>query len=59
MYSNKQKTNWYGFLVTLLIAIAFIFDIIFSTTRLPILTIVVCGIVVLYECISPLIYSSR
>ena len=41
------------------IIIAFIFDSIFSVSRLPVLLCLVCGIVVLYELVSPFIYKAR
>lgn len=45
--------------IALLVILAFIFDVIFSTSRVPIFTILVCGIVTLYEIVSPFIYSVR
>lgn len=38
---------------------AFVCDSIFSISRFPVIFMVVCGIVVVYEFVSPFIYSSR
>jgi hypothetical protein len=38
---------------------ALVIDSIFAIGRYPILTILVCGIVLIYELVSPFIYSSR
>lgn len=38
---------------------ALVIDSIFAIGRYPVLTIVVCGIVLIYELVSPFIYSSR
>lgn len=47
----------------LVIAISIIFSIIFDSalgvSKYPVLTLVVCAIVFLYEYLSPFIYSSR
>lgn len=59
MFNRKAPSVVYRTVVTLVIVAAFIFDVIFSTSRVPVLTMIVCGIVTLYECISPFIYSSR
>lgn len=45
--------------MTLLIVGSLIFDMIFGTSKYPFLTIIVCGIVVLYEIVSPFIYAAR
>lgn len=49
------KTIFY----TTLILLSCTLDILFSLSRYPILTILVCGIVVVYELIAPYLYSSR
>lgn len=38
---------------------ALLFDSMLSNSRYPILTIIVCAIVLLYEYVSPYIYHSR
>lgn len=38
---------------------ALVIDSIFAIGRYPILTILVCGIVLIYELVSPIIYSPR
>lgn len=41
------------------ILVSLLVDILFSLGRYPILTVIVCGIVLVYEFVSPYIYSSR
>jgi hypothetical protein len=38
---------------------AVILDTLFGSRKLPILTVVVCGIVIIYEFISPHLYTKR
>jgi hypothetical protein len=59
MYSRKKNTYIGPVLTTLLVVIAFVADIIFSTSRIPVFTSTLCGIVVLYELVSPFIYAAR
>jgi phage-related holin len=54
--NNMKKKNIF---ITILVLVAFLFDCILGTGRVPTLTILVCAIVVVYECISPYLYSSR
>lgn len=59
MYSSKTYPFIRPALFILMIAGAFFFDVIFGISRYPVMVMVVCGIVVLYEIVSPFIYSSR
>lgn len=59
MYDRKKRISLRTPLLILICVVSFFFDIVFGTERVPVLTIIVCGIVVVYECISPFIYSSR
>ena len=59
MYDRRKKFAFWPLIIGALIATAFIADVMFSTSRLPIFTIIVCGIVTLYEIVSPFIYSAR
>ncbi len=59
MYSPKVFSYWRKGVLVLLIGGAFFFDVVFGTSRYPILTMLVCGIVVLYEFVSPYIYTAR
>lgn len=45
--------------LSLIIGSSFLIDVIFSLSRYPILTISVCGIVLVYELVSPYLYSAR
>lgn len=53
--SIKSKILFYSVSITG----AFLYDVLFSTARYPIILLCVCGIVLVYERVSPLIYSSR
>jgi hypothetical protein len=44
---------------TLLILVALVSDVALAFYRVPVITLLVCAIVISYECISPYIYSSR
>lgn len=46
-------------LYSILFLLALFYDVLLGTARLPIVTLVLCGIVQVYERVSPLIYSSR
>lgn len=46
-------------IIIISIIFAIVFDIILGISNYPILTIIVCGIVILYEYISPFIYKSH
>ena len=59
MYSPKVFTHWRKVVLVLLVGGAFFFDVVFGTSEYPILTMLVCGIVVLYELVSPYIYTAR
>ena len=59
MYNHKRSAKIRPTLTWLLITGAFIVDIVFSVGRFPISTIIVCAIVVIYEFVSPFVYSSR
>jgi TM2 domain-containing membrane protein YozV len=59
MYKNKVSSNRKVYGIGALIIIAFFFDLIFGVGKIPILTSIVCGIVAVYECVSPFIYTSR
>lgn len=60
MYSNKRRSfPVKSIVISLAIIFAILFDLIFSFSSLPVLTIIVCGIVVIYECVSPFIYTAR
>lgn len=37
----------------------FFFDIILGLSRVPVFTLVLCGIVIVYEIVSPYIYTAR
>jgi hypothetical protein len=39
--------------------ITLFFDLVLSLSRVPIFTLILCGIVVIYEIVSPYIYTSR
>ncbi len=56
---NKKSSLFRPIFIACLVLAAILFDLILGTSRFPILTIVVCGIVVIYECISPFVYSAR
>ncbi len=45
--------------IMVLIGCTLVLDMLFSLVRYPVLTISVCGIVVLYELVSPYIYRAR
>jgi hypothetical protein len=59
MYNRNRSPYIRTVLITLLVLVAFIIDVIFSTSRFPVFTSIVCGIVVIYEFVSPFIYSAR
>lgn len=59
MYNHKRTLPYKSIFVAGIIIAAFLGDVIFSTGRLPILTLVVCGIVIVYECVSPYLYAAR
>jgi hypothetical protein len=59
MYSRKRTFGLKPFIIGIVIVSAFIADVIFSTSRFPVFTIIVCGIVTLYEIVSPFIYKAR
>lgn len=46
-----------AFIFTILTVFALFFDIIFGTARVPIFALMVCGIVIIYEVVSPHIYT--
>lgn len=46
-------------LIIFALLVALFFDIVLGSARVPILTLIVCGIVVVYEIVSPFIYTSR
>ncbi len=46
-------------LFSILTFVALVVDSVFAIGRYPILTIFVCAIVLIYELVSPFIYSSR
>ena len=58
MYNRKNKYVTKSLLIWLALGLAFLLDITFSVVTFPILVMIVCGIVVTYECISPFIKSS-
>lgn len=47
------------FIFLILILLALYGDIVFGVARVPIFTLVLCGIVFIYEFISSYIYTSR
>lgn len=47
------------FIFSIAITVSIIIDILFALGRYPVLTILVCAIVVLYEFVSPYLYVSR
>lgn len=51
--------NIKSFITTLLVIISIVFDTLFSVSKYPVLTLLVCGIVIVYIYVSPFIYSSR
>jgi hypothetical protein len=59
MYKSKKQFPYKAVFITLLITGALLMDVFFGTASFPILTSIVCAIVVIYECVSPFIYSSR
>lgn len=59
MYSRKQSPYLRTIFLVVLVILAFFFDVIFSTSRIPVFTTIVCGIVALYELVSPFIYAAR
>jgi uncharacterized membrane protein YccC len=59
MYSRNRFPKLRLALTIVFIVMAILFDTIFGLSQFPILTIIVCGIVALYECVSPFIYSPR
>lgn len=59
MYNPKRSLHYKGIFFAGIISIAFLGDIIFGTLRFPVLTLLVCGIVIVYEFVSPFIYASR
>lgn len=56
---RNSRVSYKAILGGVLFIIVIFFDATFGTSRFPICTLALCGIVVLYECISPYIYSSR
>lgn len=59
MYTNKNTSSIKTVVIFFGILFALIFDVTFGTASFPVLTSIVCGIVVIYELVSPFIYSSR
>lgn len=49
----------YTLFVILFFIPSFIFDVSVGLGRVPVVTAVLCGIVLIYEFVSPYIYSSR
>ncbi len=49
----------YRILVLISFVITLFFDLVLSLSRVPIFTLTLCGIVVIYEIVSPYIYTSR
>lgn len=48
-----------NFLYISVVVVSFFVDVMFSSSRVPVIFIAVCGIVIVYEFVSPFIYSSR
>jgi hypothetical protein len=59
MYSRKRSPYFRTVFLVVLVSAAFFFDVMFSTSRIPVFTTIVCGIVALYELVSPFIYAAR
>jgi hypothetical protein len=46
-------------LYTVLVLTSFLYDLMLGVLQYPILTLAVCAILILYERVSPFIYTSR
>lgn len=53
------KNNKKHIVFFVLIGISFFYDLVLAADKYPIITLVVCAILIIYEHVSPLIYRSR
>jgi len=53
------KNNLKYILYFVLISISFFYDLVLALDKYPIITLTVCAILIIYERVSPFIYSSR
>jgi len=57
--NNSMPVSRYYVLISVSFLMTFFFDIILGLSRVPVFTLVLCGIVIVYEIVSPYIYTAR